>query len=156
MIRPVTDHDAQAVVGLAVSSGLFTEEDAGIVAEMMKDYQRGKQAGGHACVIYEDCEARAVGYYQPAPATDRTWYLTMIGVRRDVQGKGHGTALLRFIENDLQRRDQRLLLVETSGLPAFERTRAFYAKCGYQQEARIRDYYESGDDMVLFRKPLRR
>ncbi len=44
--------------------------------------------------------------------------------------------------------------METSGLPTFQRTRAFYRRSGYEQEARIRDYYEPGDDMILFRKDL--
>jgi RimJ/RimL family protein N-acetyltransferase len=47
-----------------------------------------------------------------------------------------------------------MLLVETSGLPDFERTRTFYAKCGYEEEARIRDFYAVNDDKVVFRKVL--
>mgnify|MGYP000201891817 CR=1 FL=1 len=78
----------------------------------------------------------------------------MIGVRRDYQGQGRGAALLQHIENELQAKGQRILLVETSGLPDFALTRKFYTKCGYEEEARVRDYYAAGDDMVLFRKAL--
>jgi len=46
------------------------------------------------------------------------------------------------------------LLVETAGTPDYARTRGFYAKCGYEEEARVRDYYAAGVDMVLFRKTL--
>jgi ribosomal protein S18 acetylase RimI-like enzyme len=51
-------------------------------------------------------------------------------------------------------RGARVLLVETSGLPSFERTRAFYRKCGYDEEARIRDFYKAGDDKIVYRKML--
>ena len=51
-------------------------------------------------------------------------------------------------------RGERVLLVETSGLPGFERTRAFYRKLGYDEEARIRDFYQAGEDKVVFRKAL--
>lgn len=78
----------------------------------------------------------------------------MIAVRPDRQGQGRGAALLRHVEDELRASSQRLLLVETSGLPTYERTRAFYGTCGYHQEARVRDYYQAGDDMVLFRKAL--
>lgn len=42
----------------------------------------------------------------------------------------------------------------TSGLASFERTRAFYRKCGYDEEARIRDFYRAGDDKIVYRKAL--
>jgi ribosomal protein S18 acetylase RimI-like enzyme len=78
----------------------------------------------------------------------------MIAVRPDRQRQGRGAALLRHVEQALAARDGRLLLVETSGLASFERTRAFYRKCGYDEEARIRDFYKAGEDKVVFRKAL--
>ena len=42
----------------------------------------------------------------------------------------------------------------TSGLPSFERTRGFYRLCGYDEEARIRDFYQAGEDKIVFRKAL--
>ena len=62
--------------------------------------------------------------------------------------------MLRYVEQTLTARGERLLLVETSGLANFERTRAFYRKCGYDEEARIRDFYKAGDDKVVYRKAL--
>ncbi len=154
MIRPITKDDSAAVIALAVASGLFPADDTEVVDKMLVDYFGGNIDEGHACVIDVEDQPLGVAYYQPALAADRTWYLTMIAVRHDDQGKGRGTALMRHVEHALQTNGDRLLLVETSGLPDFERTRAFYAKCGYDQEARIRDFYALGDDMVLFRKAL--
>lgn len=154
MIRPIVPDDAADVVDVAVASELFSAEEADIVTKMMTDYFGGKNDDGHACVIGEDSKPFAVAYYEPALATDGTWYLTMIGVRFDRQRLGHGAALLRHVEDELRARDQRLLLVETSGVPSFDRARGFYRKCGYDEEARVRDYYGPGDDMVLFRKVL--
>ena len=62
--------------------------------------------------------------------------------------------MLRRVEEDLRAGGGRLLLVETSALPQYDRTRAFYVKCGYEEEARIRDYWAEGDDLVVFRKAL--
>ncbi len=67
---------------------------------------------------------------------------------------GRGTALLRHVEQVLAERGERVLLVETSGLPAFERTSAFYRRCGYDVEARIRDFYQTGEDKIIFLKAL--
>ena len=155
MIRPVTPDDAATVVDIAVDSGLFPAEAAHVVEKMMNDYFATRREEGHACVVDDgDGEPLAVAYYEPAVAADRTWYLTMIAVRAAGQGTGRGGALMQHVEDDLRARRQRLLLVETSGTVGFERTRNFYKRCAYHEEARVRDYYEPGDDMVLFRKDL--
>ncbi|MEL7537017.1 MAG: GNAT family N-acetyltransferase [Pseudomonadota bacterium] len=91
-------------------------------------------------------------YVRPEPLTDRTWNLLAIGIRSSHQGKGYGSRMLTEIERALA--TERILIVDTSGLDEYARTRAFYAQCGYHQEAVIRDYWATGDDKVTFRKPL--
>lgn len=155
MIRDARPTDADAVTALAVSSGLFADDDTAVPQRMMADYFAGNREAGHRCLLDMDGVAVGVAYCAPAPATDGTWYLTMIAVQPEYQGAGRGAALMAHIETELRAAGQRLLLVETSGTPEFERTRAFYLHCGYVQEARIRDYYEAGHDMVLFAKSLK-
>lgn len=156
MIRLARPEDSASVTSLAVASGLFPADATSVTDGMMADYWARNRDAGHVCLIDLDDadEPLGVAYYAPAPATDRTWYLTMIAVRADVQGQGRGAALMRHAEEALRTSGQRVLLVETSGLPSFARTRAFYRKCGYDEEARIREYYTVGEDMVLFRKQL--
>ena len=50
--------------------------------------------------------------------------------------------------------DGRLMLAETSSLATYELTRRFYLKHGYEIGAVIKDYYDEGHDMVIFRKRL--
>lgn len=154
MIRRATHDDSATVTALAVAAGLFPASDTSVTDQMMADYFARNRALGHGCVIDEEAEPLGVAYYAPATATDGTWYLTMIAVRPDAQGRGRGAALMRHVEEALRASGQRVLLVETSGHPSFARTRAFYAKQGYEEEARIREYYAAGEDMVLFRKAL--
>lgn len=155
MIRSATQLDTAAVVALTVSSELFTPDESSVVEAMLKEYFAGREAEGHTCVVDEvDGDLLAVAYYEPVTATDRTWELTMIGVRQDLHRQGRGAELLQHVEDDLRSGDQRLLVIQTSALPAFARARAFYLACGYDEEARVRDYFEAGDDMVMFRKAL--
>lgn len=86
--------------------------------------------------------------------TDGTYNLYLIAVHKDFQGKGIGSEMMNYIENLLKSRSVRVLLVETSGLPEFERTRKFYDKCSYNKEAVIRDFYSEGEDKVVFWKKL--
>jgi hypothetical protein len=46
----------------------------------------------------------------------------------------------------------RLLLIETSALPAFDSVRRFYAKRGYAEGGCIPDYYADGDGKVSYYK----
>jgi ribosomal protein S18 acetylase RimI-like enzyme len=144
---------------LAISSGLFAEDEAEVVRTLMDDFFARTMADGHGCLVDMDDDldgdvAAGVAYFQPVAATDGTWTLLMIAVRPEQQGQGRGSVLLSEVENRLRRQQQRLLLVETSGVPDFALTRAFYDKAGYGVEARVRDYYAAGDDMVLYRKAL--
>ncbi|WP_294570576.1 GNAT family N-acetyltransferase [uncultured Arthrobacter sp.] len=135
---------------------MFPQEARGFIEEMMASYFATGQASGHACIVDErDGRVVGVAYYQPKTATDRVWDLTMIAVHPALQGQGRGATLLAQVEQDLRDQDQRLLLIETSASAQYDLTRRFYGKNGYDEEARIRDYWEDGDDLVLFRKALK-
>ncbi len=93
-----------------------------------------------------------VAYCEPERMTDQAWNLQLIAIRPDHQGQGRGGKLMRYVEETLKARGGRMLLVET--LASLERTRTFYAKCGYEEEACIRDFYTAGADKIVFRKVL--
>jgi ribosomal protein S18 acetylase RimI-like enzyme len=154
LIRPATPEDSAAVVDLVVAAEMFSADDAWLVEGMLADYFETNKQDGHVCVIDDEGGQLGVAYYQPKTAADRVWDLTMIAVRPAHQGRGRGAAMLRRVEEDLRAGGGRLLLAETSALPQYDRTRAFYARCGYEEEARIRDYWAEGDDLVVFRKAL--
>ena len=155
MIRPTTPDDSAALIALAVAAGMFAANETEALGKVLADYFGDKLDDGHVWVTdEEEGEPCGVAYYAPDLMADRTWYLYMIAVRPDCQRRGRGTALIQHVENALRSRSERLLLVETSGLPKYARARAFYAKCGFQQEARIRDFYAAGDDKIVFRKAL--
>ena len=118
----------------------------------MAGYFDGSLGSDHFWLTYDDAGPVGVAYFAPEPYADGTWNLYFIAVHPDRQGEGRGASLLRHVEQTLTARAVRVLLVETSGLLNFERTRAFYRKQGYDEEARIREFYKAGDDKVIFRK----
>ncbi|BAZ40604.1 N-acetyltransferase GCN5 [Calothrix sp. NIES-4101] len=95
-----------------------------------------------------------VAYFAPERMTEGTWNLYLIAIHPKYQKRGRGTALLAQIEKMLVERGERILLVETSGLESFKYVRDFYHKCGFEEEARIRDFYQVGEDKIVFRKVL--
>ncbi|NEQ25238.1 MAG: GNAT family N-acetyltransferase [Microcoleus sp. SIO2G3] len=154
MIRPTTPDDTTALIALADATGLFPPSALELLRQMLSDSLGGNNDTEHFWITDDDNGPVGVAYCEPERMTDRTWNLQLIAIHPDRQGQGRGATLLRYVEQALTARGGRVLLVETSGLPGFERTRAFYAKCGYEEEARIRDFYAAGDDKVVFRKVL--
>jgi len=154
VIRPATLDDIPAILALAVSSGLFPPGGTDEVADVLRASLAGELGPDHCWATDDDGGPVGVAYYAPERMTEGTWNLYMIAVDRSRQRQGRGAALVRHVEEVLAARGARLLLVETSGVPEFEPTRDFYRRCGYEEEARIRDFYRDGEDKIVFRKPL--
>jgi GNAT superfamily N-acetyltransferase len=155
MIRPTTPADTQTLIDLTADTGMFLPRDLHALQEVLDDYYAENQALGHRAVaLEEDGQLLGYAYYAPAAMTDRTWYLWWIVVAKTTQGRGLGGQLLRHVEDDARAQGGRLLMIETSSVPAYELTRKFYLRHQYDQEALLRDYYADGDGMVIFRKRL--
>lgn len=101
-------------------------------------------------------DGRLVGYvlYGPTPMTEGTFDLYWIASDPDVRGQGVGSALVSAMEADLRRRQGRLVRVETSAMEAYGPTRGFYAAMRYREEARFRDFYKPGEDLIILSKRL--
>jgi ribosomal protein S18 acetylase RimI-like enzyme len=153
MIRPTKPEDAEALIAVANTIG-FQPNELEELRKMLADYFGGNTDSDPFWITDDDEEDGPVGvaYCEPERMTDQTWNLLLIAIRPDHQGQGRGRTLMRYIEETLKARGGRMLLVET--LASFERTLTFYAKCGFEEEARIRDFYTAGADKIVFRKVL--
>lgn len=99
---------------------------------------------------------QVVGYvcWGHTPCTEATFDLYWIAVAPSAQGLGIGGRLVEGCEHAVREAGGHLLLVETAGKSEYDGTRAFYLRTGYVEEARIRDFYQKGDDKVIFSKAL--
>jgi ribosomal protein S18 acetylase RimI-like enzyme len=84
--------------------------------------------------------------------TQSTWDLYWIAVARAIQGKGIGRELLTITENKIKAAGGKLLILETSSTPDYDRTNRFYQLMGYTAVSRIKDFYAPGDDQILYEK----
>jgi GNAT superfamily N-acetyltransferase len=154
MIRLITSDDTDALIALADSIGLFSSDELEELRQMLID-SLGKNGNTSPFWITDDDRGLVgLAYCEPERMTDGTWNLQLIAVRPDRQRQGRGAKLLAFVEQILADRGARILLVETMGTPDFEYVRSFYRKNGYDNEARIRDFYAEGADKIVFRKAL--
>jgi ribosomal protein S18 acetylase RimI-like enzyme len=150
MIRPLIPADLPALRAVIAANDLFPPE---MLDDMAAPFLTDAEDAGFWLTDEADGPV-GLAYCVPERLTSGTWNLLLIAVHPDRQGQGRGTALMQAVEAALAARGARILLVETSGLPDYARSRAFYRRLGFGEEARIRDFYRAGDDKVVFRKAL--
>jgi ribosomal protein S18 acetylase RimI-like enzyme len=149
-IRTFRADDLAAVKDVIASTELFPPE---LMDGMTASFLAGAEPG-ELWLIVDAPAPVAIAYVARERMTSGTANLLLIAVHASRHGSGIGGTLLREVERLLTERGDRILLVETSALPEFARTRGFYLAHGYEEEARIRDFYEAGHDKIVFRKPL--
>jgi ribosomal protein S18 acetylase RimI-like enzyme len=155
MLRP---RDRARVAELLVSTQVFSREEIALALQLFDASVNDQESAGandERAPDYEFTGAfdddRLIGYAcaGPTPATEGTFDLYWLAVDPAAQNKGVGRALVGEVERDLRERGARLLLVETSSRPDYEKTRAFYARCGYTEAARVKDFYAPADDRIM-------
>ena len=139
------------MLSVARETGLFQPDELEGIAAMAGAHFQGETDESRWDVL-DDEGVSAVAYYAPEPFTEGVWNLYMLVVDPAQHGKGQGQALVRHVEDEVAKVGARVLLIETSGVPEFERQRSFYEKLGYEREATVRDYYGPGDDKVIYWK----
>lgn len=152
-IRKVTARDLDGLKAVIDSSELFP-------AEYLDDMIAGYLQDPDSPEIWLTASAEpdqpplAVAFCAPEKMTEGTYNLYLIAVSKERQGRGVGGKLIQHLEALLRREGHRILIVETSALPEFARTRDFYLKHHYVKEAVIRDFYQEGEGKVVFWKKL--
>jgi GNAT superfamily N-acetyltransferase len=148
-------NEREMLVALTEATGFFHSDEIEIVREMFDAFLAARESDEYSWIVFrENADAPPLGYavYGPASATVGTYDLYWIVVDKNQQDKKIGSALLKFIEEDLQRRRARQLYIETSDTPHYTPTRAFYERRGYTLAAHFPDYYDIGDGKVIYLK----
>jgi GNAT superfamily N-acetyltransferase len=154
MIRLATPEDQAGLLELLKAIELFPPEGLAEVSGLLVEWLKAGPGQDRMWLVDHDEVPKGIAYVVTEAQTDRTWNLLLIAMHPTLRGAGRGGQLLKAVEQQVAARSGRMLLVETSGTEGFERTRAFYRNRGYEQEARIRDFYTTGDDKIIFRKVL--
>ncbi len=146
-IRRAGKRDVAAIGRLAEATDLFPSE---MLDDMIAGYLDGSKPD--FWFVAEQGDLLGFGFCEPERMADGAWNLLAIGVAPDRQGQGVGAAMLGHLAAELANAEARILIVETLGTDEFQPTRDFYMKNGFDEEARIRDFYEDGGDKVIFWK----
>ena len=159
IIRPMVAADRSGVFRILESAGNFTPEEVGTALELIDEWLELGEHSGYLTYVIEDVGedgSKVWGYvcFGPTPLTESTFDLYWIAVDKTKHRSGVGKKLLKFAEDEVMRRNGKLLLVETSSMETYDGTIAFYEKTGYELVGRIIEYYKAGDDKLIFAKKL--
>ena len=152
-IRPMTRKDKSAVLSILQNTPEFTPAEVVLADEVISDYLFNPTESGYFILVAE-IDSAIGGYvcYGPTPITEGTWDIYWIAVDHNIQGQGIGRQLMAASEEKIKEAGGRLILVETSSKPGYEKTNLFYQRVGYKEAARIIDFYCIGDDQIIYEK----
>lgn len=152
-IRPMTVRDKSGVMRILQTTPEFNALDL-IVAEEVIDSYLEDPAGSGYQVLVAEAQQSLSGYvcYGFNNMTQSTWDVYWIAVARTHQGQGIGRELLSAAENYIQAAGGKLIIIETSSTPDYDRTNRFYRLRGYKLVCQIADFYGPGDDQIIYEK----
>ena len=150
-LRNTTRADLPGIKAVLDSSALFPSE---YLDDMISGYLNDPTSQELWFTCLQDDRIVGFGYCTPEKLTEGTYNLLAIAVSKDVQGRGIGGQMMAYLEQVLKERSARVLIVETSSDAQYEKTRMFYEQLDYAREATIRDFWQEGEDKVVFWKKL--
>ena len=154
-IRPLLSEDRAAILAFLPETNMFSAAELEVAKELI-DIWLDKPEQKDYIIYCAELAGETAGYVciGPTPATQATYDLYWIAVAPRLQGGGIGGRLLQFAEKEIASRGGRLVIIETSSTQRYRPTQGFYEKHGYIIEARIRDFYRTGDDRLIYTKRL--
>ena len=152
----VRAEDRHAVREIVTSTAFFSASEVDVAEELVTERLAKGEESGYFFVFAETLERGPLGYacYGPTPCTESTHDLYWIAVHEEMRGQGLGRKLLAEVEARLRRGKGGKLIAETSSREQYAPTQRFYLSCGFSLEARIRDYYAPGEDILYFTKNI--
>jgi GNAT superfamily N-acetyltransferase len=151
VLRPLRTADRAAIERIVRATNAFREDEVVVAMELVD----ADASEGYRFVVAE-VEGEVAGYacFGPTPLTIGTWDLYWIAVDPAMQGRGIGRDLMSAVENMVRTEHGRMILIETGGKASYGATRHAYIAWGYREIARVPDFYEPGDDKVIYQRQV--
>jgi len=155
-IRPLIPEDRSAIERILRQVKVFTGEEIETALQIIDFYLQNSGQPDYLIKVAVGEENSPLGYicYGKTPLTDGVYHLYWIAIDPNHQARGIGGSLLRFMEKDVRGHGGRMVLVETSSSPEYQKARDFYLKHGYREVARINDFYRINEGLIIYQLKL--
>ena len=150
----MVEKDRASLLSMLIKTRSFTSAEIDVAMELIDIVLKDQIQKDYQIYCMVDDQDQAIGYicYGPTPITQGTFDLYWIAVDPDFQEQGVGSNLLDFLGKVVKELKGRMILADTSSIPHYEKTQNFYLRNGFQEVARVPDYYYPGNDRVTFCK----
>ncbi|MDH4227620.1 MAG: GNAT family N-acetyltransferase [Deltaproteobacteria bacterium] len=156
-IRAAGKSDRSAIACIIDGCANLNREEKDCALELFDIYLNDKAQRDYFYMVAE-IGAKAVGFicYGPASLADRVADIYWVLVSPDARRTGAARRLVEVVEEKLVSDGCRMMVAETSGTDAYTAARKFYEACGFEEAARLKDFFRDNDDKVFFVKDIRR
>ncbi len=151
----VTKQDVTAIRNMVAEAGVFSPEEIDVAEELAQDSATlGKKSHYH--FLLADGADGLAGYtcYGRIPLTDERYDLYWIVTDAKQLRKGVAAELMQRTEYAVRKLGGKAIYAETSSRAIYAPAQRFYEKTGFTLAARVKDFYKSGDDKLLYSKFL--
>ena len=151
----VTEADKQNVREILESSKFFHDFEVDVAVELVQEYLDNGSDSGYI-FLFAEVDGKTVGYscFGFISITKRNYDLYWIGVHEDYRGYGLGKIMMKEIEKTVKALGGKSIYIETSSRDIYLPTQKFYTSYGCDLIARVTDFYDDGDDKLLYRKDV--
>jgi GNAT superfamily N-acetyltransferase len=147
--------DIKRVMEIVESTKFFYDHEIEVAAELVAErLSHGESTGYHFVFAEVDGVTVAYSCFGPISMSKTCFDLYWIATHNDYRGKGIGKKLLEETYSQAKRMGCKIIIAETSGLEHYAPTRAFYISNNFDMEARLKNFYDEGDDKLFYTKRI--
>jgi len=144
--------DVIEIKNIIESTGFFYDYEIPVAIELVNEALIKGQEKSEYFFQFIEADNKIASYlcYGHIPCTVGSYGLYWIATHNNYRGKGMGKLILEKTHETIKNRNGRMIIAETSGTQKYISTRKFYENNGYKAEAIIKDFYQTGDDKIMY------
>jgi len=149
------ERDIKHVREIIESTKFFYDHEVEIAVELVAERLELGESTGYF-FVFAEADGMTVAYscFGPILMSTTSFDLYWIATHNEFRGKGIGRKLLEETSKVAKNMGCKILIAETSGLPHYAPTRAFYISNSFTLEASLKDFYTDGDDKLFYTKRI--
>lgn len=151
----VCKNDLINVREIIESTGFFHSHEIDVAIELVEEkWEEGAESTYQ--FIFAEKDGKTIGYtcFGNIPCTLHSYDLYWIAVHNDYRSLGLGKILMDKTEEAIKKLGGKGIYIETSSQEKYIPTQKFYDKCNCELIARFKDFYDEGDDKLVYKKTL--